>query len=119
MYIEKLCNKLITDNRQQRHLSSPRNLNHDIDRLKDDGLQECERASYAIRSNLCVVCNEKYKKAKAANPEFQYKDLPKKQKQFIGAICMQSLPVHRTTRLQLLERLSFKGPILAIRYVYT
>uniref|UniRef100_A0A0L8G7S8 Uncharacterized protein n=1 Tax=Octopus bimaculoides TaxID=37653 RepID=A0A0L8G7S8_OCTBM len=47
------------------------------DRLFDVGLQEVERAEPATTNNRCVVCMEKHRRDKRANPNAQYKDLPK------------------------------------------
>ena len=79
MYVEKLCNELVAPQRQQM-LSPQRHVNRGIDRLTNYGAHECERAPHATTNNLCVVCNEKYKKAKASHPQAAYHELPKKKK---------------------------------------
>ena len=82
MFIEKMCNELI-NNFNGRKVNSRRSVEPSEARLMNEPNQPLhivERPQHATRNNKCVVCSEKNRRAKLANPRATAQDLPKLKK---------------------------------------
>src|SRR6218665_2027413 len=78
MFMDELCHDLVGSHRRALVIMSG-----DEARLRNGPnipLHLPERVEGAARSNRCVVCSEKYKQSKRANPAAKDKDLPKRAK---------------------------------------
>lgn len=83
-FLERLCIHLVGEVRNTDHQGRRRS-GADIDtRLQDTGRHHVERAPHATTNHRCVVCCEKYRRAKVANPQLSDKDLPKRKKAVVS-----------------------------------
>ena len=77
-FLEKLCLELVGDVRNTTQRGRRRS-NGDVEgRLQDYGNHEVQRAPQATGNNRCVVCIEKNRRARLANPDALERDLPTK-----------------------------------------
>jgi len=81
MFLEDLCENLVGDIRKP--TATPNRVpaaTREETRLKRDAHHDVERPEHATTNNCCVVCREKYARAKQNNPNLAEKDLPKRKK---------------------------------------
>jgi hypothetical protein len=92
-FIEDLCNQLVGD--YSAGVSIRRRSSVDVEevvRLKRDADHFAERPAGTSTNYRCVVCSEKYNRAKRRNPNLKDKDLPKRRKTvFRCSFCKQYL----------------------------
>ncbi|XP_050392713.1 piggyBac transposable element-derived protein 4-like [Patella vulgata] len=77
-FLEKLCHQLVGVVRNMTQKGRRRSDTDQEIRLGDVGQHVCERAEHATTNNRCVVCTEKYRRAKLSCPNTLDKDLPTK-----------------------------------------
>jgi hypothetical protein len=85
-FIDQLCHGLVDTYRQTTAHRPAQRFETDLARLVNQGdapQHMPERPADASTNNRCVVCNEKYKRAKVKNPGATDKDLPKRTKTVI------------------------------------
>ncbi|XP_041481779.1 uncharacterized protein LOC121428951 [Lytechinus variegatus] len=76
---KRLCLQLVGDVRNTSHKGRRRSSDPER-RLVDAGSHFPERAPQGTTNHRCVVCQEKYRRAKAANPQAKEDELPKRKK---------------------------------------
>lgn len=94
MFLDRLCHELIGGYRRfsiGRRISSPNDAR--LINAGDSVQHLVEHPVHATRNQRCVVCTEKYNKAKKQHPYAKDIDLPKRSKKRSGAVPVKSSSV--------------------------